>query len=275
MRLNNPVHTGIVLSVVLMTASLSPSAQAVDDLVLAVQPILDEAQTRLAFQPLCDYLGQSTGRHCTLFTAAHFYPYWEAVRRGQGFNLALDAAHFTDYRIKRHGFQVLAKIPDTVSYSLVTRSSDLVIEPAELVGKRIATLGIPSIGAARLSALFPNPSRQPLVVEVSDAQQGINLLRDGKVQAAILPTPIVSQQMAAGGNIAVVLTTEAIPHIALSAAPSLDAATVIILRQALLTAHTSAAGRAMLSKIGFERFDGADADMYAGQARVLQQYFGY
>jgi ABC-type phosphate/phosphonate transport system substrate-binding protein len=253
----------------------SAPTRAADDLVLAVQPILDEAQTRKVFQPLCDYLGKATGNRCSLYTATHFYPYWEVVRHGKDFNLALDAAHFTDYRVRKLNFEVLAKIPDTVSYTLVTRNTELVVEPAELVGKRVATLGIPSIGAVRLNAMFPNPSRQPLAVEVADAEQGLRQLLDGQVYAAILPTPIVSQRMAQGAPLAVVLTTDPIPHIALSAAPSLSATTRRMLREALSNAHLNEAGKAMLKQIGFERFDPASSAIYADQGRVLREYWGY
>lgn len=246
-----------------------------EDLVLAVQPILDPEQTRKAFQPLCDYLAAVTARKCTILTSTHFYPYWEIVRRGNGFNLALDAAHFTDYRIQKLGFEVLVKIPDTVSYSIITRNDDPVFEVSELTGKRIATLGIPSIGAANLNNLFPNPIRQPFPVEVADSEQGVNLLLANKVRAAILPTPIVAQRMAQGDAIAVVLTTEPIPHIALSAAPSLDTATRTAIRQALLSAHNSEAGRRMLGQIGFERFDPASAALYRNQSQTLKPYAGF
>lgn len=259
----------------LLLCSVLPARSADHDLVLAVQPILDERQTRQAFQPLCDFLARASGRGCTLFTASHFYPYWEAARQGKDFNLVLDAAHFTDYRVQKLGFEVLAKIPDTVSYTLVTRNTDLIIDPTELVGKRVATLGIPSIGAARLNSLYPNPARQPVTVEVHDAERGITMLLERKVDAAILPTPIVSQQMARGASINVVLTTDPIPHIALSAAATLDPALREVIRRALIQAHQTSRGQEMLKAIGFERFDAASASIYKGQAELLQQYWGY
>lgn len=268
------VSRRVLLSFAMILAVARP-AQAADDLVLAIQPILDEAQTRKAFQPLCNYLEAATQRHCTLLISPNFYAYWELVRHGQGFNLALDAAHFTDYRAEKFGFDVLAKVPDTVTYSLVTRDTEQVLDPLDLAGKRIATLGIPSIGAARLNGLFPNPARQPSPVEVASAEQGMQMLLDGRVQAAILPTPIVAQHMARGAGLSVVLTTDPIPHIALSAAPSLDAGTRAALRKALLEANTSTQGKKMLGEIGFERFDPASAALYRGQEKVLQQYFGY
>jgi len=252
-----------------------PARAADRDLVLAIQPILDEEQTRKAFQPLCDYLSGATGRNCTIFTSTHFYPYWEAARQGKDFNLVLDAAHFTDYRTKKLGFEVLAKIPDTVSYSLITRNTDFVIDPAELVGRRVATLGIPSIGAARLNSMFPKPARQPVTVEVNDSESGIKMLLENKVYAAILPTPFVSQQMALGASVNVVMTTDPIPHIALSASPSLDQATKQTIRMALTRAHQTENGKAMLKAIGFARFDPASASIYAGQAELLKQYWGY
>jgi ABC-type phosphate/phosphonate transport system substrate-binding protein len=265
---------GVLLAITL-GFSLRPALAADDELVLAVQPILDEEQTRKAFQPLCDYLGQAAKRPCRLFTSPNFYAYWDKVRVSTAFNLVLDAAHFTDYRVQKLGFQVLAKIPDTVTYSLVTRNTEMLLDAGELVGKRVATLGIPSIGAARLNGLFPNPSRQPITIEVGAAEQAIRLLLDNKVSAAILPTPIVAQQMASGANVAVMLTTDPIPHIGLSAAPSIDAATRTTLRAALLSAHTSEEGKKMLKLIGFERFDPASTAVYADQGKILKEYWGY
>jgi phosphonate transport system substrate-binding protein len=267
--------TALIALTMTFAVASRPAIAADNELVLAVQPILDEGQTRKAFQPLCDYLSQATGRPCRLFTSPNFYAYWDVVRHSTAFNLVLDAAHFTDYRAQKLGYHVLAKIPDTVSYSLVTRDSDFLVDASELVGKRVATLGIPSIGAARLNGLFPNPSRQPVTVEVGAAEQAIRQLLDGKLKAAILPTPLVAQQMASGGGLYVVLATDPIPHIGLSAAPSIDAKTRSALRLALLSAHTSEDGKRMLKEIGFERFDPATADVYNGQAGILREYWGY
>lgn len=251
------------------------AADGQDYLVLAIQPVLGEEQTRQAFGPLAEYLAQSIGKKIRIYTRPNFLAYWDTMRRGGEYDLVLDAAHFTDYRISKLGYTVLAKIPDTVTYSLIVRDNNPIFDPAELAGKRVATLGTPSIGAARLNAMFPNPVRQPISVEVESAEKGMELLTSAKVDAAILPTPIVSQRMAQGGGISVVLTTEPIPHIALSAAPSVDVNTRERIRRALLEAPKTEAGRSMLQKIGFERFDPATPAVYAGQANTLKQYWGF
>lgn len=265
----------LALAVVGTIAATPVAAETGPGLTLIVQPILSPERTRAAFQPLCDYLSKAVQQPCTLVTSPNFLAYWQTLRKGSDYNLAFDAAHFTDYRVQKFGWQVLAKIPDTVSYSLIVSDQNPIFDAGELMAKPVATLGTPSIGAARLNALFPNPSRKPLLVEVDTAEDGMKLLLAGKVQAAILPTPLVSQQMQSGGGISVVLTTEAIPHIAVSASPKLDANLRNNLRTALVNASSSLDGRKMLEAIGFERFEAATNAVYAGQAKLLQDYWGY
>jgi hypothetical protein len=251
------------------------AAAADNSLVLLIQPILSADRTKQAFQPLADYLERNADVRCVIATRPNFLAYWDTVRRRDAYDLVLDAAHFTDYRIRKMGFHVLAKIPDSVSYTLLVPDTNPVIDPMELVGKTIATLGPPSIGAARLSSMFPNPVRQPVIVEVQSAEEGIDLVLKRRVAGAILPTPIVSRQMAGGGGISVVATTEPIPHIALSAAPSVPTVVRERIRTALLSAHRIADGQRMLAAIGFERFDPATPEMYVDHGAILREYWGY
>ena len=105
----------VVLAGLLLLAAYQAHAQTYS---LVVQPILTPAQTSKAFAPLAAYLSQQTGITIRLQTALNFVTYWETMKKGE-YDLVLDAAHFTDYRIKRQGYRVLARIPDTVSLTLV------------------------------------------------------------------------------------------------------------------------------------------------------------
>jgi hypothetical protein len=266
------------LRVVFLALLFFASPQAVrasEPLVLLIQPILREEQTRAAFAPLCEYLGKIAKRECSIRTSPNFLAYWDVIRRNQGFDLVLDAAHFTDYRIQRFGYDPLAKIPESVSFSLIVPDSNLVIDPMELVGKKVATLGTPSLGAARLNAMYPNPLRQPMIIEVNSSEEGFELLTRGRVAGAILPTPLIAQQSARGAPIFLVTTTEPAPHIALSASPRLDAALRDQLRSALVNAHKTPEGQRMLKGINFERFDPASPEIYTNQSRILKEYWGY
>ncbi len=270
--LPHPGAAAVLLALCLATGS---ARAEVRELVLGVAPLLGETETRTQFQPLCDYLANAAHLPCRIATRPNFLSYWEMMRRGKDYNLILDDAHFTDYRAQKMGYAVLAKIPNTVTYSLIVPRAAKLNDPARLVGRRIATLGIPSMGAAQLNGLFSQPSKQPIPVEIDNAAEGFDLLRDAKVAAAILPTPLVREQIVRGAPFRVLLSTAPLPHMGFSAAPDIGPELRKVLRQALLTAHKTDAGRAMLARIGLERFDPANTTVYAGQGRILKDYWGY
>lgn len=265
---------GLLLLAFVAFLALTANSQP-QTLTLAVQPVLTPEKTIKAYTPLASYLSKATGKKIVIKTHVNFLAYWSTISKAPKYDFILDAAHFTDYRIKKMKYVVLAKIPDGVSYSIITLDENLLLDPQELIGKRVATLGSPSIGAARLNALFPNPLRQPIAVEVANVDEGIKKLLSKNVFAAILPTPIVSREMAQGKPINVVTTTRQVPHIALSASPGVDAHTRETIRQALVNAHKTPDGKNMLKKIGFARFDPATAEIYAGQSELLKSYWGY
>jgi len=263
-----------VISALLLVLPNLANANA-GELRLAIQPVLSQERTKAAFAPLASYLESQTGDKVEIITMPNFLAYWDLVRKPDQYDLSLDAAHFTDYRVDKGNFEVLAKIPDFVSYSIVVKQDNLIFDPAELVAKSVATLGAPSIGAARLNAMFPNPMRQPAIIEVGSSEDGMKMLLNDQVFAAILPTPVVAQYMSNQAPIAVVSTTEPIPHIAVSASLKLDAATRLKIRNALINATKTDAGRKMLQGIGFQKFDPASKKIYQGQARILKEYWGY
>lgn len=242
-------------------------------LVLLVQPLPREEMPAETLQPLADYIAGLSGRPCRIDEPPNFPAYWEAVRRRR-YDLALDAPYFADYRVQKFGFNVLVKTPETASYSLIMRADTRTRDPASLIGKRVATLGLASIGTLRLNALFPNPIRQPVLVDVAGSEEAIGLLLEKKVEAAFLPTAHLGKQLPDRG-IAVVLTTEPIVRLTLSAAPGLPRDLVRKLRTGLLRAHTTDAGRAMLRAIGLDYLDGATNEEFANQSYVLKGYWGY
>jgi len=251
----------------------SAVAESDKPLTLLLQPLPREEMSADSFQPLADYLAKQTDRSFEIHTPPNFPAYWEAVRRYQ-YDLAFDAPPFADYRIHKLGFTVLVKTPDTASYSLVMRDGARSRDPTSLVGKRVATLGLTSIGTLRLNALFPNPYRQPMIVEVSDSQEGWRQLLGGDVDAAFLPTTGLSARVKSGGAI-IVLTTEPIPRLVFSSSPRLPRELTEKIRAALLDANRTESGRAMLRAIGIDFFDPATNEEIANQSYVLRGYWGY
>lgn len=255
-----------------MTALTAESVSAQSsELVLAVQPILSESETRTAFTPLAEFLSRAAGRTVRLKAFTSFFAYWSETTTGnEKHDLAIDAAHIADYRVRKHQFHVVAKQPDTVSYSLIVQEGAPFMDAADLVGKKVATLGIPSMETMRMDALFPNPARQPVLVASTHSGDSVDMVRGGKVAGAMVPTRIVSREMGGKGGISVIATTDPVPAPAVSVNPRVPAELREKIRAALLGAKNNEAGRQMLQKIGFTEFEPASGDTYQGYADLLK-----
>jgi hypothetical protein len=255
---------------VLLTLLINTPAQALE-ITLSVQPILPRDQIIKAYQPLADYLSAKTGHKVKMKGHINFLAYWAAVRKPGQYELVLDAAPFVDYRQARKGYQVLAKLPDRVSFSIVTHEDDLIFDLDELVLKRVATIVSPSIGALRLHSLFHNPMRQPRILYAKDANDAAAMVMDKRAFAAIIPTGLVSNYQALN----TVTTTESLPHMGLSASPDIPEDVRRAVRDALVRAVDTKDGRDMLSKLNFAGFEAADAAVYKGYAELLRNELGY
>jgi len=269
---NTPLSSIIFSFILFFTALGGSTTNYAAEYTLAIQPILPQAELKKRFQPLADYLSQETGQTITITTQRNFLFYWTKMRKKQkGFDLVLDAAHFTDYRIKKQDYTVLAKLPDTVSFSIVTNEDNFIFDIEELIGLRIATMPSPSLGALRLEELFPNPMRIPFYIWERNTTIAIQKLSSGEIDAAIIPSPLASFY----DNLNVVMTTEPVPHMALSASPSVPTDVAEKIRQALLIANTTESGKAMLSKLKIDRFEAATNATYDGYSELLKDVYGY
>jgi hypothetical protein len=193
------------------------------------------------------------------------------MKKAKDMDFVLDAAHFTDYRIQKKDYRPLVKLPDTVSFTVVTREDDFVFDMEELISKRIATMPSPSMGAVRLNEMFPNPARLPFYITASDSVDAVNRLLKASVDAAIIPSPLVNNY----DSLNTVTTTEPVPHMALSASPDVPEDVSAQVKQALINASKTEKGKAMLKALNLAGFEATDKETYAGYAKLLDGMFGY
>ncbi len=251
----------------LVTFSLPTSAAK---LAFAVHPVMPPERTEAIYEPLVSYLQRTTGHELELVIHTNFLSHWQMIRRGE-YDLILDGPHFTDYRIQKLDYRVLAKFPAVVSYTLVANQDAFILDPGELVGKRIASTPSPALGALRLSQIFPNPLRQPRIIEAEDSVTAARMAIGGKTTGAIIPAPMVARFP----SLTTVATTAQVPSPAMSAAPHVADGIVEALREALLHATDSEEGRAALEALNIDAFEPADNAVYQGQAQLLKDTWGY
>jgi phosphonate transport system substrate-binding protein len=240
-------------------------------LTLTVQPVMSETRTREAFLPLAEYLGRAAGAPVEVVTARNFLTAWLELKRGQGASVLVLGPSLADVAHRRHAYTYLAKVEGTVSYSLVTRQDQLLLDPQELVGKKVATMPMPSMLAVRLAELFPDPVRAPREVMVDSTETAVDKLLAGEVTAAMIPNALVGRYE----SLDVLATTDPMPHMAVLVAPGVDADTRERLRAALLSARDTDAGREMLRRLSFSGFEPAAPALYDGYGKRLERLWPY
>ncbi|MGD2052463.1 MAG: PhnD/SsuA/transferrin family substrate-binding protein [Gammaproteobacteria bacterium] len=251
--------------------SIISAASSAADYMLSVQPVLPADQVKQGYAPLASYLSAKTGHTFHIKTYRNFLTYWARMQKAKDMHFILDAAHFTDFRVQRKNYRVLVKLPDTVSFTVVTGEENFVFEMDELISKRIATMAAPGMGAVRLSSMFPNPVRLPFIIEANNSVDAVNKVIHGDVDAAIIPSPLVGNYT----NLNSVVSTDPVPHMALSASPEVPDDVALAVKQALLDAPDTPQGKKMLADMNIEYFEDASAEVYAGYADLLDGVFGY
>lgn len=241
------------------------------DLKLSIQPILPKSDVENTYEPLAKYLSQETGHNIQIHAHRNFLSYWADMRKKRHFDLVLDAAHFTDYRVKKDQYQILARVPDTVSFSIVTHEDHLIFDVDDLLRKKVACMISPSVGALRLQTFFPDPMRQPVSILANDARHAAQMVMDGRAFAAVIPTSLIPNYP----EFNVVETLEPIPHVAFSASPTVPEEARISIQQALVSAQNSQAGQAMLSQINIPVFVETQNADYQGYSDMLKNVLGY
>ena len=261
-----------VLSFIFLFALLSQlKTVSAETFVLAVQPILSKERTLKFYQPLAAFLSKATGHDIKIYATSNFVAYWEELRKNKKYDLALDAAHFADYRVKNLKYTILAKINDTVSFSLITNEDVNYFDADELIGQRIATLASPSFGGIRLLSMYPNISRQPVVIGKNNFEETLKQLKSNKVSAALVPTPLINGD----SSVNTMLVTEPIPHMAISASNRISKETKDKIRNALIKASSTKEGQALFTKLNLTGFEKANNSLYDGYGSLLKDVWGY
>ncbi|HSH85145.1 MAG TPA: PhnD/SsuA/transferrin family substrate-binding protein [Guyparkeria sp.] len=253
----------------LMLAALP--AQAKEPLQMAIAPFLPDTELNEIYTPVADYLGRRLGQPVELRLFPNYLSFWEATRGGSDFDIALDAAPVTDFRVQRQGWQVIARFDGEVTQSLVTRDDDLIFTPRELVNQRVAVQPSPSVGALVLYQLFPNPVQQPTLVFEKTNRDVAQAVLDGKVRAGVIPTPLV------GGypGLHPAVTTEALPFLGFSVSPDMDQRLREALRQALLSFAETEEGQRIIKDQQLTDIVPATNSYYTGNAELLMGTYGY
>lgn len=238
---------------------------------LVVRSEAHGVESLAAFEPLAEYLSEASGHQLTLHAPDSALEHWQAMVERDDYDLVLDEAHFTDYRVRNLDYRVLVRVSGVSGFSVVTGPATVFVEPDELYGEPVASPAPPSLAALRLTELFPDAIRAPVLVEVGSYAEGVRRVINGDVTAAVIPSSMVREHP----QLNVVMSTQEGAGMALSASPKVPAEAREVIRRAFLAARDIDAGRRALGSARVDGFEPASAALYEGHARLLRGTWGY
>lgn len=269
MRVIRPSFQSGYLFVFLLLMLLVGTSKA-NELTLAVNLGMTAEQAAEKYKPLVRYLGQVTGQRIKLQTSANMLAHWEMMRR-EGYDLVLDNPAFTAYRAAKMDYTVIGKLPDVLSFTLVTHVDEMMFEPDEMIGRGVATQASPAMTALRLVEIYSNPMRQPSLIRVNTHTEALELVMKGKATGAMVPTGMIAGYQ----ELNPVYTTEQTPAPGISVSARVGPELRDKIHQGLLDAHKSPSGRAMLNALNVPNIENANNAIYAGMEHMLEGLHGY
>ena len=245
---------------------------AAEPLQLLVQPPPWHGGERV-FDPaaLGELLARAVGAPVRVRTSDDALSHWHAVRSPDGYQMAFDEAHFTAYRVRRHGFRVIARAAGDVRFALIVRPGTPITSPSDLVARRIAVAAPPALAPLRLLELFPGAVQVPRLLALPSRDAALAALAAGQVAGALLPlddaTPLDTARVA--------LVTDASPGRGFSVAAGVGVTVRTALLRALTGAHGSAPGRRALARVAIDAMEAASDAAYEDSDRLLRGTWGY
>jgi len=237
---------------------------------LLVNPDYPPEQARLVYQPLVNYLNDSTGLEITLAVDRNFHRYWLNSKRNEVAQLVLEDAHMAAWRMVNFDYQPLVAPASPTTFSLLTTGALADDSMDDFVGRRIASLPSPSLGYLVLADWFDNPLQQPVIQSTATSWlDAVEMVFSAEAEGAIAPNNLVTRYP----NLYVIETSGEFPGLTLSASPDLPEDLRQTLIDAMTVLHEDETHHAALFELDIDRFVSADPERYEGLDNWLSTIF--
>ena len=245
------------------------------DLVLSAPPRESAAAGEKLYGPLAEYLSQVSGEKVTYRYPDNWGIYQAVMTKGE-YDLVFDGPHFVSWRIARSQHAPLAALTGKLGFVVIVRQDDTQTKKvSDLAGKRVCGHSPPNLATLTLYDRFPNPARQPRLIETQGFDAAYQGLLSGKCLGTVLPTEIHKKLDGAAARTRVLYSSEALPNQALTAGPRVPEAVRNRIKQALLSEAGQATSRPVAAKFGASEFIAVSADDYKGHDNLLRNVWGF
>ena len=214
----------IVPRVLLLLSSLlhASIAAAAEEYVFTAPPRGAGDNETEVYQPIADYLSKATGKKIIYKHSDNWLSYQDGMRKS-AFDIVFDGPHFVSWRMAHLKHVPLAKLAGNLAFVVSVRKDNKHIHDIkDLAGRTVCGLAPPNLATLTLYGQFPNPVRQPLVLEAESFEQAYKNMLDGKCMAAVMRDKMLDKLDKDKKSVRVVFHSPGVPNQAFSAGPRLS-----------------------------------------------------
>ena len=241
----NVLRVFLLLSAIL----LSSATQAVEEYTFTAPPRGNEENETKVYQPIANYLSKATGKKIVYKHSDNWLSYQDGMRKG-AFDIVFDGPHFVSWRMANLKHVPLAKLAGNLAFVVAVRKDNMHIHGIkDLAGRTVCGLAPPNLATLTLYGQFPNPVRQPLVLEAESFEQAYKNMLEGKCTAAVMRDKMLEKLNKDKDSARVIFQSPGVPNQAFSAGPRLPSEA----RYKIAAALTSSDARKQLPQF-FDRY---------------------
>jgi ABC-type phosphate/phosphonate transport system substrate-binding protein len=249
---------------------------AADALIFSTAPTQSPEQTIALYQSLVEHLSAVTGKKIILKPAKNFPEYTHDMHKGV-YDILFDGPQFVGWRMAQHEHQVIARLPGSIRFVVVSRDDANINNYQQLAGKKVCSFASPNLLSLGFLDLFPRAASQPILVRVKSFKGALDCVRNGEGVAAVMRdkfwekrTPEEKQ-----GLYLLYATSKPFPHRAFSVSNRVDEATRKAIVKALVSEGGIESAQAILQHFRSKQFLPARPQEYSGMGALLNPVWGY
>lgn len=161
-------------------------AQANTEIVLAAPPRDTGGAETDVYQPIADYLSAKLKRPVVYRHTNNWITYQNDMRAGK-YDIVFDGPHFAAWRQVQLGHEPVARLQGQLGFVVVVRhNEDRFTTVKQLAGRPVCGFAPPNFVTLQMYALFDNPLRQPLLVDVTNFQDAYEGVLTGRCIGAVI-----------------------------------------------------------------------------------------
>ena len=270
--------TSVFRVLILSLLAIYSTVSLANEYVFSAPPRGPAAKEAAVYKPIADYLSKATGKTIVYKHPDNWLNYQNQMQKGN-YDLVFDGPHFIGWRMDKVQHQPLAKLPGKLSFVIFVKDDNKAVNSAhDLAGRTLCGLAPPNLATLTMYNQFPNPMRQPLVVEVKSFPVGYQKVMQGRCTAGVMRDKMFNKLQKQYGNQGrVIWSSNATANQGFSAGPKFSDSDKARIANSLL----SPSAKPHLDKF-FDRFSKknkallpANTQEYAGLGILLRDVWGF